>query len=168
MHEIGHELGYFGNIWVRQNVLAKAGDKTNGHLHLFDHVSLLAKGKVEVQVEGHPPRVFTAPTFIVIKKENRHSFTALEDDCLWYCVFAIRDVDGDISDIVPETSLPYFIQDVADDYWERRIKLENLSIDVPKSWRFDNNQNKWVAPKPYPPTGKLYEWSEEKLDWVLL
>lgn len=124
-----HELGYIGNVWVRQNVLEKAGDVSQGHKHLFDHVTLLAKGKVEVMVEGHSPREFEAPTFITIKKEHAHRFTALTDDVLWYCVFAIRDIDGDVTDIIPETSLPWFIDHVADDYWEKKHKLEKLSID---------------------------------------
>ena len=36
-----HELGFFGNIWVRQHFLEKAGDVIDGHKHHFDHVSLL-------------------------------------------------------------------------------------------------------------------------------
>lgn len=139
-----HDLGYFGNIWVRQNVLEHAGESTSGHYHLFDHVSLLAQGTVEVEVEGNPPKQFVAPTFIVIKKERPHKFTAITDDVLWYCVFAIRDVDGDVSDIIPETSQPYFIEDVANDYWTRRQALEEMSVEV--------------ANKPYPIDGKLYEW----------
>jgi hypothetical protein len=146
-----HDLGYFGNIWVRQNVLENAGDSTQGHYHLFDHVSLLASGIVEVEVEGNPPRQFTAPTFIVIKKERPHKFTALSGNVLWYCVFAIRDVDGDVSDIIPETSMPYFIEDVAEDYWPRRKALEAMSIDV--------------ADKPYPADGLLYQWSAENGKW---
>jgi hypothetical protein len=94
-----HDLGYFGNIWVRQNVLEHAGESTEGHYHLFDHVSLLAQGTVEVEVEGNPPKQFTAPTFIVIRKEKPHKFTAVTDDVLWYCVFAIRDENGDVGDI---------------------------------------------------------------------
>jgi len=147
-----HDLGYFGNIWVRQNVLEAAGDATQGHYHLFDHVSLFASGTVEVEVDGNPPRQFTAPTFIVIKKDKPHKFTAITDDVLWYCVFAIRDVDGDVTDIIPETSQPYFIKDAASDYWERRIALEEMS--------------KEVATKPYPPDGALYDWNIEHQNWV--
>ena len=102
-----HELGYFGNIWVRQNVLKYAGESNNGHKHHFDHVSLLAAGKVSVEVEGYAPKEFTAPTFIVIKKEHAHKFTALEDNCLWYCVFALRDVDGNVTDIYSGDHSPY-------------------------------------------------------------
>lgn len=104
---IRHELGYFGNIWVRQNYLPTAGEFSPGHFHYFDHVSLLAKGKVRVEVEGFEPKEFTAPTFIVIKKEHKHKFTALEDDTLWYCVFALRDVNGEVTDIYDGDNSPY-------------------------------------------------------------
>lgn len=149
-----HDLGYFGNIWVRQNQLEKAGDTTPGHYHLFDHVSLLVTGTVEVEVEGNPAKTFTAPTFIVIKKERPHKFTAITDDVTWYCVFAIRGEDGDVSDIVPETSSPYFIKDVHPEYWDRRKKLEQLSIDCEVT--------------PYPMDGKLYEWNKDINNWVLI
>ena len=90
----GYELGSFGNIWVKMNVLHKAGQFAEGHTHSFDHVSLLVKGKVEVEIAGYPPREFTAPTFIVIRKEYEHKFTALEDDSVWYCVFSLKDIEG--------------------------------------------------------------------------
>ena len=92
------EMGYFGNIWVRQNELEKSGDSFDGHKHYFDHVTLLVKGKVQVQVEGHDPKEFTAPTFIIIKKEHEHKLTALTDDVVYYCVFALRDNDGNVVD----------------------------------------------------------------------
>lgn len=102
-----HELGYFGNIWVRQNLLEHAGDVHPGHKHHFDHVSLLASGKVRVTVEGYPPKEFSAPTFIVIKKEHKHTFEALQDGTLWYCVFALRDVDGEVTDFYSGDNSPY-------------------------------------------------------------
>ena len=101
------ELGYFGNIWVRQNYLEKAGDAHPGHKHHFDHVSLLASGKVRVTIAGYPPKEFTAPTFIVIKKEHSHHFEALEDGTLWYCVFALRDVDGNTTVFYSGDNSPY-------------------------------------------------------------
>ncbi len=100
------ELGFFGNIWVRMNTLDKAGDSNPGHTHHFDHVSLLTKGSVEVEVEGYPPKKFTAPTFIIIKKEHNHKFTALEDNVNWYCVFALRDLDGNPMEIYGENHNP--------------------------------------------------------------
>jgi len=107
MSKVGKtDLGYYGNIWVRQNVLHKTGDAFPGHLHSFDHVSLLTKGSVEVEVEGFPPKKFVAPTFIVIRKEHKHTFTALEDDTHWYCVFALRNLDGDVTEIYGDNHDP--------------------------------------------------------------
>jgi hypothetical protein len=102
-----HELGYFGNIWVRQNHLPKKGEHFPGHKHKFDHVSLLARGKILVEVEGFKPKEFTAPTFIIIKKDHSHKFTALEDNTLWYCVFALRDENGELTDVYSGDNSPY-------------------------------------------------------------
>jgi hypothetical protein len=107
MSVVQHNLGYFGNIWVRQNYLHKAGEYMAGHLHSFDHVSLLTQGKVRVEIDGFEPKEFTAPTFIVIKKEYKHKFTALEDNTLWYCVFALRDVNGEVTDVYDAENSPY-------------------------------------------------------------
>lgn len=103
---ISHELGFFGNIWVRQNRIEKAGEFHDGHKHHFDHVSLLTKGSVEVKVEGYPPKTFSAPTFIVIRKELHHQFIALEDDVNWYCVFALRDLDGEVIEVYGDKHNP--------------------------------------------------------------
>ena len=97
-HMISTELGYFGNIWVRQNTMEKTGTSHPGHKHHFDHVTLLTKGKVKVEVDGQPEKEFVAPTFIVIRKELEHKITALTDDVLYYCVFALRNLDGDVID----------------------------------------------------------------------
>jgi len=112
------ELGFIGNIWVRQNYLELAGDKVGGHIHFFDHVSLLAKGSVEVFIDGQNPRQFKAPTFIVIRKNHKHEIVALEDDTSWYCVFAARDIDGSINDIVNKENDPWFTYGAPDDFWE--------------------------------------------------
>ena len=66
-----NELGFYGNIWVRSHTYRKAGDVNGGgHYHKFDHVSLLVKGAVRVEVEGCEPKRYLAPTFIIIDKEN--------------------------------------------------------------------------------------------------
>jgi hypothetical protein len=101
------ELGWFGNVWVRQHSLHKTGDFYPGHTHKFDHVTLLVRGRVQVEIAGHPPKEFQAPTFIVIKKEHEHKMTALEDDCIYYCVFALRNIDGEVvEDIYTEQHDP--------------------------------------------------------------
>jgi hypothetical protein len=110
------EHGFIGNVWVRQNWLIKAGDTAGGHAHYHDHVSLLVKGSVEVSVNNGPAKRFAAPTYIVIKKQNRHRIVALEDDTVFYCVFAMRDVDGEVVDICDERNLPHYPEGEAPDY----------------------------------------------------
>jgi hypothetical protein len=122
-------MGFFGNIWVRQNYLAKAGDTNGGgHFHHFDHVSLLTQGRVLVEVEGLAPKEFQAPTFIVIKKEHRHKFTALTDDVIWYCVFALRDVDGEVTDFYSGDNSPYSSAD-SDDHVRMAAVMQATSQD---------------------------------------
>ena len=106
-----NQMGYFGNIWVRSHTFAKAGDTNGGgHKHNFDHVTLLAVGSVLVEVEGQEAKEFHGPTFIVIDKDHRHKFTALTDGVVYYCVFAMRDIDGEVTNIYDSKNspVPYF------------------------------------------------------------
>lgn len=80
---------------------------SKGHKHHFDHISILSKGTVEVSVNGAENKVFTAPCFIVIKKDHNHVFKALTDDVFWFCVFALRDIDGNTTDIYSGDNSPY-------------------------------------------------------------
>jgi quercetin dioxygenase-like cupin family protein len=72
---------------------AKAGDIEMGHTHQFDHLTLLAKGKLKVTVEGTASE-FTAPHMIYIHKDKRHELQALTDDTVAYCIHALRDKDN--------------------------------------------------------------------------
>lgn len=126
MNKTGN-LGYFGNIWVHQNLLENIGDTNGGgHTHKFDHISLLTQGKVSVEIEGHPPKEFTAPTFIIVRKEHKHKFVALEENTVWYCVFALRDLDGEpIEELYnPAMHDPLCAMPVDDLYWKRAAELE--------------------------------------------
>ena len=129
------ELGYFGNIWVRQHNLEKTGDNNDGgHVHFFDHVTMLVKGKVRVDVvdtitKEERSKEFEGPTFMVIRKDHKHKITALTDDVQYYCVFALRDVDGDVTDVYSGNNDPYAVPLLDgvpdDDYWVKK-KLEDL------------------------------------------
>jgi quercetin dioxygenase-like cupin family protein len=121
------ELGYFGNIWVRQNVLEKSGETHGGHKHKFDHITLLCRGRMSVEVDGCPSKEFKAPTFIVIRKEHNHKITALEDGTLYYCVFALRDIDGEVVDaIYGNNHDPLSAAMVDEDYWEKVKQIKNI------------------------------------------
>lgn len=118
------EHGFVGNIWIRQNYLRQAGDTAGGHLHYHDHVSLLVQGSVSVQVGDLPIKEFVAPTYIVIKKNYKHTITALEDKTVFYCLYAMRDIEGNVVDIYQDTNVPHLPEDLPsyagiapDHYW---------------------------------------------------
>jgi hypothetical protein len=127
-----NELGYFGNIWVRSHKYNKGENNGGGHTHHFDHITLLISGKVQVEVEGHTPKIFTAPKFIVIKKEHKHRFTALEDNTVYYCVFALRDIDGSVTDIYSGDDTPYGAADLPDP----GVSTEQQILDLDKKTTF--------------------------------
>lgn len=121
-----NQLGCFGNIWVRSHYFAKAGGTNGGgHKHHFDHVTMLAVGSVDVEVEGKGTKRFDAPTFIVIPKDHKHKFTALTDGVVYYCVFALRDEVGEVTDIYSGDNAPYSA--VVEDEEEARNRLRELN-----------------------------------------
>lgn len=69
-----------------------AGSAIVKHLHDYSHLSILAKGKVQLLLEGGDVRTFTAPACIEIKANVCHGVTALTD-CTWFCIHATDEKD---------------------------------------------------------------------------
>lgn len=98
------KLATVSNVWVKMMTFAKTGDYIPGHLHTFDHLTLLSKGSVEVLVNGQTSE-FSAPALILITKDTKHQITALEPGTIISCIHALRG--GDVSsDIISEDMLP--------------------------------------------------------------
>lgn len=99
-------FGMVGNIYTRQMHFKSKGDIEYGHTHPYDHMTLLAKGSVEVNIDGYVS-VFHAPHIIWINAEKAHQLTSLEDDTVAYCIHAVRE-DGEIidPDMIPKGSKP--------------------------------------------------------------
>jgi quercetin dioxygenase-like cupin family protein len=92
------KIGCVANLWSRMMRFHKAGDTEQGHTHQFDHLTLLAKGKLQVTVEGNVS-VFSAPHMIYIHADKVHELVALEDETVAYCIHALHDKEtGDILD----------------------------------------------------------------------
>ena len=93
------------NVFVKMMHFYYKGDVTEagGHSHTFDHITLLARGSVlmEVLEEGGSAVEHKAPKLIVTPKNISHKFTALEADTVLCCIHAIRDGDG-VDDIAPQ------------------------------------------------------------------
>lgn len=86
------KIGCVANLYSRMMHFRKAGDIEIGHTHQFDHLTLLAKGKLRVTVEGVSTE-FTAPHMIYIHKDKVHELEALTDETVAYCIHALRDKD---------------------------------------------------------------------------
>lgn len=63
------------------------------HKHTFSHLSVLAKGKVVVVVDGEEPKVIEAPACLDIKADTNHGIKALTD-VVWFCIHATDEKDS--------------------------------------------------------------------------
>jgi quercetin dioxygenase-like cupin family protein len=82
----------------------KAGDQNEGHVHNFDHITMLSKGSVSVNVEDSVTE-FKAPQIIYIAKGKAHFIKALEDDTIACCVHALRTGERE-EDILDPSMIP--------------------------------------------------------------
>lgn len=98
------QLGCVANLFSRMMHFKSAGDMEHGHAHVFDHLTLLAAGRLQVTVEGKVSE-FSAPHMIYIKAEHNHELVALEDNTVAYCIHALRDGNG-VDDILDPASVP--------------------------------------------------------------
>jgi len=93
-----HEWHGGGNVFIRPNTLAKAGDAIEGHTHNFDHVTIVFTGSVKVTATGPDGAVqegtFTAPAHFLVRAECTHQITALMDNTTIWCVYAHRTPQG--------------------------------------------------------------------------
>mgnify|MGYP006387921281 FL=1 len=87
------------NVFVRQMVFTKAGDKVHGHAHNFPHMTYVVKGIVRVK---GPKQTVTINAqepgnWLLIPAGVEHELTAMVDDCLAHCIYAHRTPQGEVS-----------------------------------------------------------------------
>lgn len=68
------------------------------HLHSYDHLSILASGRVMLEIDGNADE-FIAPACINISAGKYHKIVALEDS-VWFCIHATDETDDDKIDEV--------------------------------------------------------------------
>lgn len=111
------------NVFVKMHNLHKEGDVYEGHSHTFDHITLLASGKVLMEHDNGSDE-YTAPYLIVTPKGIKHQFTALADNTLFCCVHAIRDGDG-----IDDVASPDITKEQAFDLLQQYPLLVNSGED---------------------------------------
>ena len=107
--EIEH---YFaGGVYAKQMTIAK-DCKIPTHKHVYDHLSILAKGRVQVTVSRETTE-YVAPAAIEIKRDLVHTLTAMEDS-VWYCIHATDCTDiGKIDEILITATDPVAVNLIA-------------------------------------------------------
>lgn len=95
--------GIYGNIYIRPMLFGEIGSKIGGHKHNFDHVTMLWRGTVIMRATlpdgkkiAKTYEAVDGPLFITIKAEVEHEFTALVPNSLAFCIYAHRDIDGEV------------------------------------------------------------------------
>lgn len=81
-------------LFIKQIYLHEAGSVVPQHSHRFAHTTLLAMGKIHAWAGEEDLGILVAPCPILIKAKVKHTFQALEDHTLLYCIHNIRDRDG--------------------------------------------------------------------------
>lgn len=125
------------NVFSRMMYFLKAGDVEQGHKHTFDHATLLSSGRLKIEIlddenNVQAEKIFIAPDFIFIGKDDIHRLTALEDNTIAVCIHAMRDLDENI--IPPES----FVTMVRGDNFEKFLQQTNFSYQYPLL----NNENR--------------------------
>lgn len=90
---------HFSDGLYAKEVQLKANTFAVQHKHTYDHLSILAQGRVQVLFEGELSREYTAPACINIVKDVNHAIHALEDS-VWFCIHATSETDVDNIDKV--------------------------------------------------------------------
>lgn len=103
MNQPSISIGCVANLYSRMMHFKRVGDMEKGHKHQFDHLTLLAKGRLKVTIEGASTE-FMAPHMIYIRADKNHELVALEDDTVAYCIHALRDKEN--NEIIDPTMIP--------------------------------------------------------------
>jgi quercetin dioxygenase-like cupin family protein len=95
LDEEASEIEHFftEGVYARKMVIPK-GTKVPTHKHAYNHLSILAQGRVRVAV-GVVIQEYIAPAMIEIEKDITHTILALEDS-VWFCIHATdaKDIES--------------------------------------------------------------------------
>lgn len=95
--DLGTQHHFSSGVYAKQMHLPK-GYMAISHQHNYDHLSVLASGKVIVKTDDSEQE-YTAPVAITIAKHKNHAITAIED-AVWFCIHATDETDSDKVDEV--------------------------------------------------------------------
>ena len=94
-----NQLHHFSEGLYAKEMELKEGSFAVQHKHKYDHLSILAKGRVRVLFDGELSKEYVAPACITIIKNINHAVYALEDS-VWFCIHATSETDVETIDKV--------------------------------------------------------------------
>ena len=84
-------IHYFSSGVYAKQMFMPAGYIAYSHAHNYDHLSILAKGRVIVKTDDYN-KEYVAPACLTIKANIHHQIESLED-CVWFCIHATDETD---------------------------------------------------------------------------
>jgi len=90
-------------VYAKESFL-DAGIHVPKHVHNYSHLSILARGRALVTIDG-VTETYTGPVCIEIKKNVSHSVQPITNDVVWYCIHATDCSDiTTIDEVLIETA----------------------------------------------------------------
>lgn len=83
---------FSSGVYARQMHLP-AGHYAQSHKHHFDHLSILASGRVTLEVDG-VAAIHEGPACLQIEADTIHTITAITDS-VWFCIHATNVTEVD-------------------------------------------------------------------------
>ena len=96
--ELQHYIA--AGVYIKQLLMTNVGDTAEQHSHKSPHLSLLAYGTVEVEVDGIVTEA-VGPTAILVDADKVHKITAVAVPALWYCVHGVDPELQTEEEIIP-------------------------------------------------------------------
>ncbi|QQK03846.1 hypothetical protein JFN94_06700 [Burkholderia anthina] len=95
--DLGIEHYFSSGVYAKRMNLP-AGHYAETHSHVYDHMSILACGRVLITLDGNV-REYDGPAVVEIKAGKMHRIEALTDS-VWFCVHATSETDPEKVDAV--------------------------------------------------------------------
>jgi quercetin dioxygenase-like cupin family protein len=88
--DLGTVHHFSSGVYAKQMHLPK-GYMAMSHSHNYDHLSILAKGRVIVRTDDYAEE-YVGPACLTIEANTHHQIEALED-AVWFCIHATEETD---------------------------------------------------------------------------
>lgn len=89
----------FSDLMYAKKIKLKAGERVMKHVHSYEHISIVACGRVRVKHGRKKEKTYWAGDYVVIEAGKPHEIYA-ECDSIWYCIHPTDEKNPDKIDKV--------------------------------------------------------------------